>query len=130
MYILVKYIQESIRNIIPNALGEVIAAQNYSIFEACNITAKAFQENMREVWERAGIEITIDTWPGLKPFIEIEGLSETAVRETSQELGFNFTDAVFGSIDLVYEKEIGIPAATIIQLPEITFENPPKKNAA
>jgi adenylate cyclase class 2 len=85
---------------------------------------------MREVWERNGVEVTIDTWPGLSPFIEIEGMDESVVRSVSEELGFNFDTAVFGSIDLVYEKEIGIPAKTIISLPEITFVNPPKKNAA
>jgi adenylate cyclase class 2 len=101
-----------------------------SFFEACDIPAKAFQENMREVWVRDGVGVTIDTWPGLNPFVEIEGKNENIVREVSKELGFDFTKAVFGSIDLVYEKEIGIPAETIIRLPEITFANPPKKNAA
>ncbi|MEK7473641.1 MAG: adenylyl cyclase [Patescibacteria group bacterium] len=101
-----------------------------SFFEACDIPAKAFQENMREVWVRDGVEITIDTWPGLNPFVEIEGINEKIVQEISNELGFDFGKAVFGSIDLVYEKEIGIPAETIIRLPEITFSNPPKKNAA
>ena len=99
-----------------------------SFFEACDISAKAFQENMREVWVRDGVEVTIDTWPGLNPFIEIEGANEKIVREISNELGFDFEKAVFGSIDLVYEKELGIPAETIIRLPEITFSNPPKKN--
>ncbi|MFA5813869.1 MAG: hypothetical protein WC862_05165 [Patescibacteria group bacterium] len=101
-----------------------------SFFEACDIPAKAFQENMREVWVRDGVEATIDTWPGLNPFVEIEGENEKVVRDISNELGFNFEKAVFCSIDLVYEKEIGIPAETIIRLPEITFANPPKKNAA
>ena len=101
-----------------------------AFFEACNIPAKAFQENMREVWIREGVEVTIDTWPGLSSFIEIEGADEKIVREISNELGFDFEKAVFGSIDLVYEKELGIPAETIIRLPEITFSNPPKKNAA
>lgn len=101
-----------------------------SFFEACNIPAKAFQENMREVWVRDGVEITIDTWPGLNPFVEIEGTDEKIVREISGELGFDFKKAVFGSIDTVYEKELGIPADTIIRLQEITFANPPKKNAA
>lgn len=99
-------------------------------FEACDIPAKAFQENMREVWERDRVEVTIDTWPGLNPFVEIEGIDEKIVREISNELGFDFEKAVFGSIDLVYEKELGILAETIIRLPEITFANPPKKNAA
>ncbi len=101
-----------------------------AFFEACDIPAKAFQENMRELWRRDNIEVTIDTWPGLKPFVEIEAETEKAVREVSEELDFNFEKAVFGSIDLVYEKELGIPAETIIKLPEITFANPPKKNAA
>jgi adenylate cyclase class 2 len=101
-----------------------------AFFEACDIPAKAFQENMREVWVRDGVEVTIDTWPGLNPFVEVEGKDEKVVREMSKELGFNFEKAVFGSIDLVYEKELGILAQTIIRLPEITFANPPKKNAA
>lgn len=101
-----------------------------SFFEACDIPAKAFQENMREVWTRNEVEVTIDTWPGLNPFVEVEGVNEKTVREVSNELGFDFEKAVFGSIDLVYEKELGIPAVTIIKLPEITFTNPPKKNAA
>src|SRR3989338_5421927 len=75
-----------------------------SFFETCDIHAKAFQE--------------------------IEGIDEKTVRKVSSELGFNFEKAIFGSIDLVYEKEIGISAETIIRLPEITFANPPKKNAA
>ena len=99
-------------------------------FEACDIPAKAFQENMREVWARNGVEVTIDTWPGLNPFVEIEGLNEKIVQEVSDELGFDFGKTVFGSVDIVYEKEIGIPADTINRLPEITFANPPKKNAA
>ena len=101
-----------------------------SFLEACDAPAKAFQENMREVWMRNGVEVTIDTWPGLNPFVEIEGTNEKVVRDLSNELGLDFEKAVFGSIDLVYEKELGIPAKTIIRLPEITFANPPKKNAA
>ena len=99
-------------------------------FEACDIPAKAFQENMREVWKREGVEATINTWPCLNPFVEVEAETEELVRQVSGELGFDFTKAVFGSIDIVYEKELGIPASTIIKLPEITFANPPKKNAA
>lgn len=101
-----------------------------AFFEACGIPAKAFQENTREVWSRNGIEVTIDTWPGLNPFIEIESTDEKTVREVSKELGFDFEKAVFGSIDVVYEKELGIPADVITRLPEITFANPPKKNAS
>jgi adenylate cyclase, class 2 len=100
-----------------------------SFFEECGIPVKAFQENMREVWIRDETEVTIDTWPGLNPFIEIEGENEKIVRNISNELDFDFKKAIFGSIDLIYEKELKIPAETIIDLPEITFANPPNKNA-
>lgn len=100
------------------------------MFEQCNVPAKAFQENYREVWERDGVQVTIDTWPGLTPFVEIESDSEQKVKDISKELGFSFETAVFGSIDIVYEKELGIPAAEIVRLPEITFTNPPKAKGA
>lgn len=96
--------------------------------EECGLFAKAFQENLREVWQAKQLDITIDTWPGLEPFVEIEGPNEKIVREESQKLGFNFENAVFGSIDLVYEKELGILSKEIVELPEITFSNPPKRN--
>ena len=93
-----------------------------AFFEACDIPAKSSQENLREVWRRAEVEAVIDTWPGLKPFIEIEGPTEAGVRDASVALGFDFKDAVFGSIDLVYEHERGISAETIRNLPSITFD--------
>lgn len=101
-----------------------------SFFEACGIPVKAFQENMREVWIRDTAKVTIDTWPGLNSFLEIEDTDENVIQKISSELGFDFREAVFGSIDLAYEKELGIPADTIIRLPEITFANPPIKNSA
>jgi len=98
-----------------------------NFFEACGILVQAFQENMREVWVRDEIEVAIDTWPGLNSFLEIEGPSENLVQKVSDELDFDLKQAIFGSIDLVYEKELGIPSKKIISLPEITFANPPKK---
>ncbi len=101
-----------------------------AFFEACNIPEKSFQENMREIWVNDAVEVTIDTWPGLNPFVEIEGMNESVVRKAAHELGFEFERALFGSIDLVYEKELGIPAATITRLPQITFADPPTRSAA
>ncbi len=96
------------------------------MFEQCGAPVKAFQENYREVWRRDGVDVTIDTWPGLEPFVEIEAKDEEVVASVSSELGFVFTTAIFGSIDVVYEKVAGIPSEAIIRLPEITFAHPPK----
>ncbi|MFZ4462016.1 MAG: class IV adenylate cyclase [Patescibacteria group bacterium] len=54
------------------------------------------QENYREVWKNADIEVCIDTWPGLNPYIEIEGQDPEIVKNYTEKLGFNFDDGLFG----------------------------------
>ena len=34
---------------------------------------KAYQENKRELWKLGQVEVTIDEWPFLDPYVEIEG---------------------------------------------------------
>lgn len=95
----------------------------------CGLYEKGFQENMREAWTCNNVRVTIDSWPALQPFLEIEGSHVALVRRTAQKIGLDFSQAVFGSVDLLYEKELGIPSQAINNLPEITFLNPPKKSA-
>ncbi len=98
------------------------------LLEALGAKKKAYQETKRETWLWHEVEITIDTWPGLDPFVEIEGHSEEEVKQVTAELGLDFARALFGAVDIVYEKKLGIPPDVInMQTPEITFENPPKK---
>jgi adenylate cyclase class 2 len=96
--------------------------------EAIGARRKSYQETKREHWHYNGCEITIDTWPGLQPFVEIESDHEKIVKKVSEKLGFNWQDAYFGATDEIYERELGIPRDIINnQTPEITFKNPPKK---
>lgn len=99
-------------------------------FLAAGFPTKAVQESLREVWERGDTEAVIDTWPGLDPFMEVEGPSEDAVRGAAEELGFDFGTAVFGSVEIIYEKELGIPAQEVLDMPQILFSNPPTKKSA
>ncbi len=86
----------------------------------CN--PKAFQETKRELWSLDEVDITIDEWPFLEPFIEIEGRSEEAVKFVSQRLGFDYREAVFGAVDTLYNKKYGTPKDVINNhTPEITF---------
>lgn len=69
-----------------------------------------------------GVEVVIDEWPFLYPYIEIEGDSEYRVRSTAEKLGFDYKDAYFGSVDGLYAKEYGISEDKINNhTPEITF---------
>jgi adenylate cyclase, class 2 len=68
---------------------------------------KNYQENYREEWVLGDIKYDIDTWPDIPTFLEIEGPDEASVREAAGKLGFNYTEAWFGSIDIIYLKKYG-----------------------
>ncbi|MDO8524493.1 MAG: CYTH domain-containing protein [bacterium] len=68
---------------------------------------KARQESKREVWKIGETEICIDEWPFLEPFVEIEGPSEQETREASEKLGFDYSQALFCAVSLIYTKKYG-----------------------
>ncbi|PWB38358.1 MAG: hypothetical protein C3F02_04260 [Parcubacteria group bacterium] len=84
---------------------------------------KAYQESKRELWKIAAVEITIDEWPFLEPFVEIEGRSEKAIRNVARKLGFDYRQAMFGSVDYQYAAKYKIPLKKINrQTPLIVFK--------
>ena len=88
---------------------------------------KAFQESRRELWLLDGVEVTIDEWPFLEPFVEVEGLSEAAVKAVVEKLGFDYSKAKFCAVDVLYNEKYGLSFDRINnQTPEITFamDNP------
>ena len=87
---------------------------------------KSYQETKRELWHLRDVKVTIDTWPGLRPFVEVESDNEASVRSVSAELGLDYLKAYFGSVDGVYKIELGIEPEVINALSTITFENPPR----
>ncbi len=85
------------------------------------------QENLREVWRSGEVEICIDTWPGLRPYIEIEAPTEKQVIFMVEKFWLHFEEGLYGWSEAAYEKELWIPISELVTLPEITFANPPKK---
>lgn len=88
---------------------------------------KAYQESKRELWSLDEVDITIDEWPFLDPFVEVEGKSKEAVEGISGKLGFDFSKALFCAVDKLYNLKYGVPEEIINnQTPEIVFsgENP------
>lgn len=88
---------------------------------------KAYQESRRELWKIDGAEVTIDEWPFLEPYIEVEANSEEVVKSVSQKLGFDYSEAIFDSVDYLYSKKYGVSKKVINdQTPRIVFgeENP------
>ncbi len=61
--------------------------------EECGMLERNYIENYREEWinEDNTIFVTIDYFPFLNPYIEIEGKNEEIVKEYSNLLGFDFS---------------------------------------
>lgn len=86
---------------------------------------KAYQESKRELWVLDEVEITIDEWPYLDPYVEIEGKSEEAVKSVSNKLNFNYNEAVFCSVDTLYNNKYKIDVDYINnQIKRICFNEP------
>ncbi len=81
--------------------------QSVLLLEAIGCEKKSYQESKRELWRLEDVEITIDTWPFLEPFVEIEAPSESAVKEVVAKLGLNYGDAIFDTVDAIYKKKYG-----------------------
>ena len=101
--------------------------QAESLLTQLGCDKKAYQETKRELWMLDGVEVTIDNWPFLEPFVEIEGVSEAVVQSVAEKLGFDWSQAKFCAVDTLYSEKYGISTDQINNhTPEITFgmENP------
>lgn len=84
-------------------------AKGVEFLKSIGCEQKAYQETKRELWTLDGVEITIDEWPFLEPYIEIEGKSEAEVKAAAEKLGFDYVKAMFCSAGAIYSKKYGLP---------------------
>jgi adenylate cyclase class 2 len=96
-----------------------------ALLDQAGLTHKSFQESKRETWRLGEVEVVLDEWPWLKPYIEVEGPSEESVREVASQLGFDWTDAVFGSATAAYQVQYpNGDAHQLVNLPVVAFDQP------
>lgn len=98
--------------------------EGVKFLESIGAQQKAYQESYRELWLLDNVEITIDEWPYLEPYVEVEGVSEAEVKEVSAKLGFDYNQALFCSVDFLYTKKYGTPFEVINNTSRITFTDP------
>ena len=100
------------------------------LLEFLGCRRKAYQETKRELWTLDETEVTIDEWPFLEPFVEIEGGSEEIVRKVSEKLNFDYNKAYFGPVGGIYSQKYKLPSSVFNnQTPRIVFggKNPFEK---
>lgn len=99
------------------AVDDAIAAEGLLI--KIGLVAFRRQEKKRHSFLLKGVRVDIDTWPGVPPYVEIEGPSEAAIREATAALGLDWPQAIFGNAGLTIETHYGIP---VRQLRWFTFD--------
>ncbi len=72
------------------------------LLTAIGLHSFSYQESKRETWRLDDVEVVIDEWPWLKPYIEIEGPSEPSIQSAAVKLGFDWADSKYGSVDTAY----------------------------
>ncbi|HJY98364.1 MAG TPA: CYTH domain-containing protein [Patescibacteria group bacterium] len=96
------------------------------IFEDAGLKFNRMQETKREEWELDGATITIDTWPGLEPFTEIETVSSQKVKAIAEKLGFRWEEKILTAAAEIFCKVYGLTIDEVLEkISEITFENNP-----
>lgn len=108
---------------IETTVGSYDAALNF--LQAVGLEIKSYQETTREAWKLGDVEIVLDEWPWVKPFIEIEGPSEAHITDVAEQLGFEWHQAVFGSVEPVYVAEFDIAIEDFYKLDTMTFDIEP-----
>lgn len=94
------------------------------VMEAIGLEAYSSQESKRETWQCTGVEVVLDIWPWLNPYIEIEGETEVAIKNCARSLGLDWKNAKFGNIDVAYRHQYAHfnDADTIGKIKKLTFE--------
>ncbi len=100
-------------------------AKACSLLEAIGFEQKSYQETKRESWQYENVQIELDEWPWIKPFIELEGPNEASIKNLSKRLGLNWSEALHGSVENAYQAEYDVTEREVDYWPEIKFDAVP-----
>lgn len=96
------------------------------LLESIGLEAKSYQETKRESWKLNDVEIELDEWPWIPPFMEIEAPGEDKLRETANKLGLQIDKAVHGSVEIAYQAVYDVTDEEVDHWREILFIDVPE----
>jgi len=67
------------------------------------------QEKLRHSFQFGDVIVDIDTWPGIPPYVELEGESVEALQHAAQQLGFDWALVEMRDAKAILEEVYGIP---------------------
>jgi adenylate cyclase class 2 len=124
----INYKKKAVSSPYPHELETTVGSYDdmKQILLAIGFKTYSYQESKRETWELDDVEVVLDEWPWLDRYIEIEGPSELAIQAAAKNLGFDWQDAHFGSVDTAYRVQYPkmTKEDTIANVAEVRFGDP------
>ncbi len=100
--------------------------ETVSLVTGIGCIPRAYEETKRELWRLNNVDVTIDDWPFLGPIVEVEGPSEAEVKVVSEKLSFNWSEAKFCAIGMLYVEKYGLGPMDVSKktgtLAKVTFD--------
>ena len=98
--------KEHIANTVDGTIEIELIVQDFQearqFLQAIGLKEKAYQETKRLSFRLDDVEFDINTWPGLKPFLEIEAPTPHKVKKYAKLLGLDWNKAFFGGVSKIY----------------------------
>lgn len=87
------------------------------LLEFLGFKSRAYQENKRTSFKLGSVEIEIDEWPQIPPYMEIEGPSKEEIEEVVSQLGYSMSDTTSENTEKIYARY----GLDIHSFPELKF---------
>lgn len=95
------------------------------LLQSAGLKQTSYQETRRESWVMDGVQIELDEWPWVQPFIEIEAETIESLYAAAEKLGLDRSRALHGSVEIMYLREYDVTEKEVDAWPEITFSPVP-----
>lgn len=115
---------------VDGAMEHEIVVSDYdetiALLASAGLPHRSIQESRRETWHYGEIEVVLDEWPWLNPYIEIESDSEENVKKAASDMGLDWNDAVFGDVMAAYRVQYPHLSVTdtVGNIPSVCFDDP------
>lgn len=88
------------------------------MLEELGYTHRNYQENLRQVFMLDGVEISVDSWPLIPPYAELEGKDLESINKVMQKLGVSQDKITTLDITSIYKEIYNID---ILSMKELKF---------
>jgi adenylate cyclase class 2 len=92
-------------------VGDMARAEAF--LERVGLVAYRHQQKKRHSFHLGNMVADIDTWPRIPTYVELEGISEEALKQFASQLGLDWDRAVFKSAREVIEQDYHVPVGNM-----------------